>query len=246
MSTKLYLTDIASDVSGFLLAMFGTRASTATTVLDTAVTTTTAGVTTNGMTLTAGGTAAKWITRPIAAAVTVSGTIGVNFWSFESAAAALAGVDFQLFRFSATAAAQVGNAFATTSINAHAVVTTPTRTFVTIAPTSTALSVSDRVIILPNVNPSQGAEGGSQTVTMDFNGLTQGADGDTWIELNEDLSTTVAQQPMRAGGPSAGELEDLRVGILSQANFVGQYWSQDARAEDILTELAAQRDLQGA
>ncbi len=251
MSTKIYLTNIPSGLSGVspspLLATIGTRGSTASaSSISIASTATTAGTTTNNMTLLGGGTTALWITRPLSAAVTVAGTLGINFWSQESAATALAGVDFQIFRYNSTLSVIGSTAVATSSINVHAVSGTATRTFVTLLPTSTAFSVGDRIAILGNVNPSQGVEAASQSVQMDFNGLTQGADGDTWIEFNEDIATSTAQAPQRAGGPSNAELEDMRVGVSAQAGFAGAYYSPDARLEDVVNELAAQRDLTGA
>lgn len=242
MATTVILSNDPSDVSGFKLAYIGTRGPNASTTASTAVTTTTAGAGTAGMTLTAGGSAAKWITRPLSAAVTVAGTIGINYWALESAANTLVSIDFQLFQF--TGSAQVGNAFATTTINAQLRLTAD-RTFVTIKPTSTAFAVGDRIVILPNCN-SAGVELGSQTSTMDYNQSTENSDGDTYVYFTENIQTTTAQGAMAGNSPSLGELEDLRYGIASLSGFAGQMYSADAKISSVLNEVAAQRDLRGA
>ena len=87
---RLYLTNLASDVSGFKLALVDERNPSATATVATAVTTlavgshaSTAQGTTNSMTLTAGGsTAAKWITKPFKTAFTIpANRLTVNYWA---------------------------------------------------------------------------------------------------------------------------------------------------------------------
>lgn len=246
MATQFFLSNDPSDVSGFKLAYMGTRGPNASTTISTAVTNLTAGVATRGMTLTAGGSAGKWITRPLSAAVTVVATIGLNIWQFQSAAngAGNSDVDIQLFQF--TAGAQVGNAFFTSSINVNAQSTTSTRTVSTVVkPTSTAFAVGDRIVILPNVN-STGLVPGSGTLSMDFNGQTEDIAGDTFVQFDENIQTATAQGAQLAGSPSLGNLEDLRFGIASLQSFGGQMYSADAKIQAVLNEIAAQRDLRGA
>lgn len=250
MSTKFFLTTIPLVLTGVSpnaqLVTIGTRGSTASaSSIELAVTNTTAGVTTTNMTFTKAGNPALWISRPLEKAVTVAGTIGINFWSLASAVAALSNVDFQIFRYTASLSVIGSTAIATSSINIHPY-TTAKRFFVTLEPTSTALLAGDRIAILGNINPAGGIAAASQTVSFDYNGILQGQDGDSWIEFNEDISTTTAQNPIMQNGPSVGRFEDLRTGIMAVSSFTGQIVSPDARLEDLLNELAAQRDLMGA
>ena len=248
MATQIFLSNDASDISGYLLAYIGTRSPNASSTVSTAVTTAAAGVATAGMTLTvAGAVAAKWITRGISAAVTVAGTIGVNIWQLQSLKANFTNVDIQLQQYVASTAALVAGqaAFMTTSINLGAETAAARTGIFSKAPTSTAFAVGDRIVILPNVN-SVGARPGTGTTTMDYNGKTENADGDTWIQLDENVQTTTAQGSILPGGRSNAAMEDLRFNIAALQGFTGQVYSPDAKVSSVLNELGAQRDLQGA
>src|ERR1043165_4345927 len=86
---KIYLTNIASDVSGYKLALIDERNPGATSTVATALTSVAAGShsltgqgTTNSMLLTKGGSAAKWITKPFKNAITIPNTrISANYWA---------------------------------------------------------------------------------------------------------------------------------------------------------------------
>ncbi len=251
MATYLYLSNDPSDLSGYLKAYINTKSPNASTTVSTAVTNT-ADVTTTTvtMTLTAGGSQAKWITAPLEEAVTISGLPSYNIWAKESNATANAMVAVSLCQYTTT----LQSAFTTSSTGAELttgvlrVVWTTTLGATTNKEivTSTAFSAGDRLAITPVLGPvGVMAAGGGFTVTMDYNGLTGGADGDTYIVLNESLRAGQAQvgsgDNVGITGKGVSYFYDLATAVQNGLNE-GLYGT-NASAQEIIDEANNQADL---
>ena len=189
----VYLSNDPSDISGYLKAYIGGRSPNASTTVSSAVTATVAGVTTTtvDMTLTSGGTVAQWITAPLEEAVTIATSPVMNLWAVESNASANAMVAFTFAEYTTSEQA----AFFTTSIGTE--LTTSAARVVWLKAsgetlTSTAIDAGNRVVIAP-VLGAVGTMGGSQTVTMTYNGATDNAAGDTYVVFNELFEAGQAQ-----------------------------------------------------
>ncbi len=189
----VYLSNDPSDISGYLKAYIGGRGPNASTTVSSAVTNTVAGVitTTVAMTLTAGGTTAAWITVPLEEAVTIATSPVMNLWAVESNASANAMVAFTFAEYTTSAQA----AFFTTSSGTE--LTTSAARVVWLkatgeTETSTVIDAGNRIIIAP-VLGAVGTMGGSQTVTMTYNGATDNAAGDTYVVFNELFEAGQAQ-----------------------------------------------------
>ncbi len=189
----VYLSNDPSDISGYLKAYIGGRSPNASTTASTAVTNTVAGVitTTVDLTLTAGGTVAQWITVPLEEAVTIATSPVMNLWAVESNASANAMVAFTFAEYTTSEQA----AFFTTSIGTE--LTTSAARVVWLKAsgetlTSTLIDAGNRVVIAP-VLGAVGTMGGSQTVTMSYNGATDNAAGDTYVVFNELFEAGQAQ-----------------------------------------------------
>ena len=157
----------------------------------TSITNTTASGTSIQATQTGGGTALAWMSEPFSGSATLNGTETLNFYGKEAAAANNASVQFQLFKYSG---GSLGSAFCTgtwgteltTSIATHAP---------TCAASSTAFSAGDQLVIkLFIVNcattgcPSGTMGAGTPGVTIDYDGPTASADGDTNLALAETVT----------------------------------------------------------
>lgn len=210
MATIIYLSNETADISGFKKAYIGYRAPTASTTLSTAVTEFTGSGTSIQMTATSGGTVVKWITVPVKEDVLIAGAVVTNFWGFESAATANGQFGVQLAEY--TTSAQ--SAFMSSSSGTELLTATsqnewtlaPAATNVQANYTATTIDAGNRLIILPWIyNIGTMASGRS---TFDYNGLTAGADGDSYIVLTETLrqgtsQTAAGTTPDIADGPSA-------------------------------------------
>lgn len=201
MATPVYLSNDPAGISGYLLAYIGERSPNASATTSTAVTNTVAGVitTTVTMTLTAAGTTAKWITVPLKAAVTIATKPFFNVWGLESSLANNADIAWALQQY--TTSAQT--AFLTSSTGVE-LTTAAARQFWVGASgetvTSTAFAAGDRLIIAPALG-AVGTMASGGTVTMDYNQLTSGSDGDTFMLFNEDFEPGLAQV---GGGTTPG------------------------------------------
>ncbi len=179
---RIYLSNDASDVAGYKQAYVDMR-SPNTTVLTASKTTTTASGDDIQATDTAGGTALKWITAPFGAATTLATSVFVNCWAKETSAAANCTVAFNLTLY--TAAAE-----STVFLDDDGYTTELTTSFVgvryaTTAVTSQAFAVGDRMVIkiYASAVGTMGAVAGGMVV--DYDGPTEGADGDTYLDFQE-------------------------------------------------------------
>lgn len=209
MATFLRFSNDPSDVSGFLKLYVNERSPNASATASTAVTDTTAGVinTVVSMTLTAGGTAAKWLTAPIGVAVTIASAMANQAYGIESAGGANAQIAYAISQYTTS----TQTAFATTSIGAE-LPTSNTQaniTWVTSTAagketvTSTALAVGDRIAVIPGIGGYGGAMGTGETVTWYYNG-TSGVNGDSWILLQEDVRCKDPQIGTGESAPAPG------------------------------------------
>lgn len=191
----IYLTNIASDVSGYKLALVDQRPPSDQSVA-TAVTDTTGSGDNIAMTATAGGTAIKWITKPFLADTVIGADpVMCHLPAKESNAAANAGLGLELAEY--TAAGGTQSAFLDYSHTVELTTSSedPLTTgscFVTSAPTPTTIDAGNRLEIRLDVI-AVGTMGGSQTVTLQFNGPTAGGSSDAYIVLNDQIRLNESQ-----------------------------------------------------
>jgi hypothetical protein len=124
----------------------------------------------------------EWVTPPIDQAVTISGTITFNLWGFESSMTANAGfqvviqrLDSQGYIVSQICNSECGTEFGTASAVSNW----------TVAPTSTSMAKGDRFRIRIAFNDAGGTMASGFTLTLRQDGLTPGADGDSYVQFNE-------------------------------------------------------------
>jgi hypothetical protein len=148
------------------------------------VTATVASVTgpTNG--LETGNPVNEWISAPLAAAVTISGTIRFNMCARESNAMANAGVGVVVQRLN-----NVGTVVSTIvdSVQGTELGTTNARRTWTATPTSTAMAVGDRFRIRVYFDDAGGTMVTGYTLTLTYDG-TNAAIGDSNVDFAETLS----------------------------------------------------------
>jgi hypothetical protein len=147
----------------------------------TSITNTVASGTKIQCTKTAGGAILQFISPPLAAAVTISGTITNNCWALESNNLANAGMRCIHSRWSD------GTVISDTSKGVELTTSAAVQNWTDAAPTSTIIGVNDRIVITWYVT-NVGTMGGSQTVTLDYGGKTAAADGDTWVQFTENIT----------------------------------------------------------
>lgn len=182
-STKFYLHNAASTISGYQLADTFQGLS-----LKTSITNTTSGGTDIQITASAGGSTVSWITLPLTQALTISGTGTCNLWGLESNAQANASFRCRWYKYSGgSQGSQLWIAQAPGELTTSATLKNFTAT-----PTSTSFAIGDRIVFevfLENCSATSGCPtgtmGASRTVTLDYDGPTAAADGDSWVTINE-------------------------------------------------------------
>lgn len=179
---RIFLTDLASDVSGYKLAMVDARDPSSAAL----VTSATSAVATSGakkiqLTATAGGTALKWITKPLTSAITLSAVAAfVNTWAKESATTTNAKLQWNIRLYHG---AESSTIYGTVTDAAELSASIASYRIASAALTSKAFAVGDRLVITGYViNVGLMAAG---TITLDYAGPTAGADGDTFFEVAE-------------------------------------------------------------
>lgn len=184
--TKIRLHDQASDVAGYKNAdlLLGPGNTTA-------VTNTAASGTDIQVTKTGGGTALAWITPPFQAAVTLSSTLTCNIYAGESASAANSALRCRLFKYSG---GSEGAAIVTANMTTELSTSTTTVRNWTGTVSSTVFAAGDRLVIklfLENCATSScptGTMGGSATVTVGYDGTTDGSNAASWIQTTQTIS----------------------------------------------------------
>ncbi len=182
MATNFFLRSLVSSLGGagdrVASQMRGRAANTATT---TAV----AGGTNIQVTLTAGGQAVQWFTEPISAAVTISGTVTPNIRGLENVGTVNAAAGVLIERCD-NAGSVLSTIVPDTVVGLEYGTSESART-ANITPTSTAMSVGERIKITLKVRNAGTMAAG--TVSNMYNGLNTAATGDTYIRFTEDIIT---------------------------------------------------------
>lgn len=181
---RLHLTNVDADISGYKLLLVDAR-NPDTTALVTSVTdaVATSGAKKIQLTATAGGTALKWISKPLTSAVTLSAvTAFVSTWAKESATTTNAKLQWNIRLYSGAESSTIyGTATDAAELTASIVLSR----YDSAALTSKAFAVGDRIVVTGYaINVGLMAAG---TITLDFDGPTAGADGDAYIEVAEDF-----------------------------------------------------------
>lgn len=230
---RIYLTDLASDVSGYKLALVDMK-NPSSTALVTSVTATTSSGDNIPATDTSGGTALKWITKPLLASVTMVTKVFVNAWIKESNASANAGVGIALHPYTADSE---GSVFLDANGTVEAGTTIGAERFLTAAATSQAFAAGDRLVIKLQA-VAVGTMGASQTLTIDYDGPTAGADGDTWIDILEDFRVNETQLKngttplLPRGGNAIGNLLAMQEHIQRGIDY--GFYTTDAKVRSAL------------
>ena len=185
-ATKLRLHTTASEVAGYkaMDTQLGP-------LKVTAVTNSASSGTDIQVTTTAGGATLAWISDPIASGFALSGTVTGNPYTLESNGSANTSIRIRLYQYTG---GSEGAAIATCQAAAEAT-TSITVKGCTVTPTSTVFAVGDRIVaklFLENCSATSGCPtgtmAGSQTNTVDYDGATGAADGDTYIQLTESVT----------------------------------------------------------
>ncbi len=185
---KIYLTNLASDVTGYKLALVDQRSPTSS-ALATSVTTTTAGGDDILATITEGGTELKWITKPFLADVAFAAEPWFyNIWAKESNAAANATAGFTVHEYTTSEQA----AFLDKDHGSEATTTIARMSGVSGNATATTVDAGNRLVVKLEA-VAVGTMGASQTLTIDYDGPTAGADGDTYVQCNEAIRLSERQ-----------------------------------------------------
>lgn len=251
MATLIWLSNDNSEVSGYLKAYVGFRSPNASATVSTAVTGLTASGNAIVMTATSGGAAVKWITQEFKSAVTIANRVTTNLWSKEANTSDNAGSGVQLFEYTTSEqsvfmASSFGTEASTTihldqwSQRAAADETNGNYT-------STTIDAGNRLVIKPTVY-AVGTMAAGNSFTMDYNGVTAGADGDSFIILTETAEASGSQYADGStsaipGGPSVMAYGDF---VRQLDPVVQEIASDDASWLALKDELLAQADVQTA
>lgn len=192
MGSRVFLTNLASDVSGYKLALVDMRNPNLPSSVASATTNATSSGSNIQMTATAGGSAIKWITRKLGVAVSLGAVTGeavqFNFSGKESAASVNAGFQVRLAKY--TGGSEGSSILTDNDATELAATTGPNMWTSSASYTSTAFAVGDRLVISPYINNVGTMAAGS--VIMDYDGAA-GADGDTYLEVYPVLQVSQAQ-----------------------------------------------------
>lgn len=181
MATTLYIRDSTAVISGFRNMLITRGASVTTGVVNTV-----ASGTEIQWTKTAGGSVLEWISgRVPAGGFTLAGTMTFNIWGVESNAQANAGGRVRVFkRTDAGSVTEVGGGPYSDGVE----MTTNAAYNWTGTPTSTAFAENDRLICRYYITNAGGTMGGSRTVTLNYDGPTAAASGDSYFQINENVT----------------------------------------------------------
>jgi len=203
MATKLRLHNTPSSISGYRcmdLSLGPTGAAIVTSVTNTAA----SGTDIQCLTQATGGVALAWISEPLSAGFTCSGTITFNIYGSESSLSANCKFRGRLYKYSGGVE---GAAFATIDMSAEFPNTTVTtaRNW-TGTPTSTTFAAGDRIVFklfFTNV----GTMASGFTVTAHYDAATDATDGSSWVQLNE----TISVNPEGGAGGTPTVIQGVRM-----------------------------------
>src|SRR3989304_5814482 len=132
----------------------------------------------------------EWLSEPLSAAFTISGTVTLNFWMAESHMAANVGARCVINKVNSLA--QITQIL-DTSKGTELPVTTRAAQNWTDTPTSTDFAKGDRLLIqVYGTNIGTMNSGHSFNISMRG---SAGADGDSWVQFNENLTFDSASWP---------------------------------------------------
>lgn len=149
---------------------------------------------------------AEWISPPLAADVTISGTITFNLWAMESSMNANVAINAALWRLTPQGAfgaqllqsaqtAELGTGFAPFNFN--------------VLPSSTAFTKGDRLYLIV-FGDDAGTMAAGFTFSLTFGGATPGSNGDSYVTFADTLSFYSADPdgtvlyPTNDAGPAVG------------------------------------------
>lgn len=141
---------------------------------------------TAGIILASGGAALSscYITDPVDAGFTLSGTVTFNMWAGEFASTVNAVILVRLYRLSHDG---ILTAIITDSAKATELPTTAAAQNWTATPTSTVLEKGDRLVLFTGIDdaPAVNMAAGTSNVSLSIDGPTGAADGDSFVTFTE-------------------------------------------------------------
>jgi len=228
MATKLYLrTDTSSinpgsDDERQLSTSKGTAASTM--VKNTVAGAVTPPTAATQFTVSAGGTNVIWYSEPFLNGQTISGAVTFNIWAHESATAANATITAELVR--ANNAGTVQSVIAAVVLSRTELTTTSAvQNWSNATVSSTAMSAGDRLAVRVYIDDGNGVTMASgRTVTITIAGPTDGADGDSYVQLTEDVRfPTGANAGINFHGRGAYVLGNIKLFLRNDPTMVAYY-----------------------
>lgn len=127
----------------------------------------------------------RWQSLPLAADITISGTMTFNLWASEGTMSANVAINCQVWRL-ACATNTLSQIVKTARVTEVAIGTSAVNNF-TATPTSTAMKKGDRLIFVVFADDA-GTMGGSDTWTFYWSSPTAAVSGDSYVSLTETLS----------------------------------------------------------
>lgn len=151
----------------------------------------------------------EWISLPLDADTTISGTITVNLWAFESNMAANVAINAIIERLDSQGAvvSTIAQTARTTELGFSG---SPTVQNFTVTPTSTNMLKGDRIRVRIYGDDSTSNMASGHTFTLSYDGSTGGAAGDSYVSFTETfgfLTTTPAGSTLYltdVAGPAVG------------------------------------------
>lgn len=137
---------------------------------------------TSGVEVVSGSFPLEWISLPLDAGVTISGTITVNLWALESNMSANVAINAIIDRLDSTGA--IVSTIAQTARTTEVAVTTATVNNFTVTPTSTAMLKGERIRIRV-YGDDAGTMASGFTFAVNYGRNTGAANGDSFITFNE-------------------------------------------------------------
>ncbi len=213
-----------------------------TTVLTTAITTTTGSGDNINVTDTAGGTSLKWITKPFLAAATLATKVQCSIWAKETSAAANSGVGVNLYPYSADTE---GSVFLDHNDTVELTTSFAAQRILTAAATSQAFAIGDRLVIklFAVAVGTMGAVTGGHII--DYDGPTAGADGDTYIDILEDFRCNERQvgSGSTVWDPGMTDAPLTRCIDVLQEMVARKYISNAATVRQVLDSMTFERNI---
>ena len=143
-----------------------------------------------------------WISPPLAADVTISGTITANIWAAENSMSANVAINCQILIARANDEGTGWNVLQeivkSTRVTELALTTRAVNNFTTGmtsgAYTGQTANRGDRLIVRP-FGDDAGTMASGFSFNIGYNGATDGADGDTWVEFTETITFETTDPP---------------------------------------------------